>query len=177
MIRARRIAFLAPIARAILSLVLSGAALGIGAANLGGCGVKSPLRAPQDVQPEPIQDLRAASIKDGIQLTWTRPTKYSGGQTMRDLSAFLVLRGEGDSNLSEVAEIPVTDRERFQIQRHWVYVDSGTVIGHAYRYDVIALTSDGYRSVSSNAVVVSRTAPTPIRLPQSFALPKPTMAP
>jgi hypothetical protein len=175
MILGRRIPFLLPIAPPMLAFVLAGAAMGIGAANLAGCGIKSSLRAPQDVQPEPISDLRAASIKDGIQLTWTRPTKYSGGQSMRDLSAFLVLRGEGNSNLSEVAEIPVTDRERFQIQRHWVYVDSGTALGHAYRYDVIALTSDGYRSVSSNAVVVSRTAPTPT--PKNFALPKPTMVP
>ena len=154
----------------VLAIVLSGA-------ELVGCGVKSGLRPPQAVQPEPMTDLRAASVKDGIELTWTRPMRYTGGGRMRDLSAFVVLRGERGSKLSEVAQIPVTDRERFQVQHRFVFVDAGTILGQAYRYDVVALTSDGYRSVSSNAVVVSRTEPTPTPSLEKFAMPTSTPLP
>jgi len=158
-------------------LVSLGLALVLAGAELVGCGVKSGLRPPQAVQPEPITDLRAASVKEGIELTWTRPMKYSGGGRMRDLSAFVVLRGERGSKLSEVAQIPVTDRERFQLQHRFVFVDSSTILGQAYRYDVIALTSDGYRSVSSNAVVISRTQPTPTPNLEKFAMPTSTPLP
>ncbi|HEY2664156.1 MAG TPA: hypothetical protein VGI47_07425 [Candidatus Binataceae bacterium] len=160
-----------------LGLVFAGFAIPLATAELVGCGVKSGLRPPQEVQPEPITDLKAASVKDGIQLSWTRPMRYSGGGRMRDLSAFLVLRGEGNSKLSEVAQIPVTDRERFQVQHQFVFVDSSAVLGQAYRYDVLALTSDGYRSVSSNAVVISRAEPTPTPNPENFAMPTPTPVP
>src|SRR5208282_2546939 len=47
--------------------------LSIGIACLAGCGIKTRPRAPEDVRPEQILDLRATSVADGIQLAWTRP--------------------------------------------------------------------------------------------------------
>ena len=40
--------------------------------------------------------------------------KYSGGASMSDLAASRLMRAEGDGSLTDLAELPVTDQERFQ---------------------------------------------------------------
>ncbi len=146
-------------------------------AVLAGCGIKSPPRPPQFVLPETIRDLRASAALDGIKLTWTRPTRYTGGDRMRDLNAFVVFRAEGPGQFAPLVEIPVTDRERFQYERKPSYVDDDSVVGHSYRYIVIAVTTDGYEGHPSNVVELTRTPPAqppePGPLPEAAASPAP----
>ncbi|MBF6560819.1 MAG: hypothetical protein IVW56_11045 [Candidatus Binataceae bacterium] len=149
----------------------------IAALSIGGCGVKSAPVPPQQAQPERILDLRADPAAGGIALSWGRPTRYAGGHTMRDLSAFVVMRAEGDGPMTPLLEIPVTDQERFQIEHEFSYIDGETTMGARYRYAVIAETTDGYRSDPSNEVEVTRTRPSPPPNPDSFKLPLPSPLP
>ena len=64
-----------------------------------GCGVKGPPMAPELVRPESVADLHASAAAAGIELTWHRPTQYTGGHTMRDLSGFVILRAEGNTQM------------------------------------------------------------------------------
>lgn len=140
------------------------------------CGVKSQPKPPEDVRPEAITDLRAEQAVDGVKLSWSRPERYSGsGGRMRDLGSFVVLRAEGDGQLQRVAELLVTDRERFQVQKIFTYVDSGAELGRSYRYEVIAMTTDGYRSDPSNDISLVRATPAPAPNPETFVVPTPTI--
>ncbi len=134
-------------------------ALSIGLACSAGCGIKTRPRPPEDIRPEQIVDLRAKPVADGIQLAWTRPEKYQNGDRMRDLSEFVVLRGEDGEPVTEVGKLPITDQQRFQQQHHMLLTDKGTLMNHRYRYQVISLTSDGYQSLPSNEAVLIRTPP------------------
>jgi hypothetical protein len=142
-----------------------------------GCGVKGPPIAPELVRPESVADLRASAAAAGIELAWHRPTQYTGGHTMRDLSGFVILRAEGNTQMEPLLEIPVTDQERLQIQREFTYLDGETAMGHSYRYTVIAETADGYRSDPSNEVIFTRSKPPPPPNPENFKLPTPSPLP
>lgn len=102
-------------------------------------------------------DLKATSVANGIKLTWTRPERYAGGGSMRDLANFVVLRGEGDGPLQPLVVLPLTDRERFQHVRNLYYVDSDTRLERRYRYEVISQTSDDYESLPSIQAEITRT--------------------
>src|SRR5260370_30104250 len=109
-----------------------------------GCGVKGPPIAPELARPESVADLRASAAAAGIELAWHRPTQYTGGHTMRDLSGFVILRAEGNAQMEPLLEIPVTDQERLQIQREFTDLDAETTMGHGYRYTVTAEAAHGY---------------------------------
>ncbi len=136
-----------------------------------GCGVKNEPLPPQGVLPEPIVDLRARSTTNGIELTWSRPERYRNGNRMRDLSDFVVLRAPDHQPLKPLAQLALTDRERFQHQRRLFYIDTNTLLGRHYRYQVISRTTDGYESPPSNEIALSRTPPEPAE--DKFALPTP----
>ena len=76
---------------------------------------------------------------------------------MRDLAGFRLMRAEGDGSLADLAELPVTDQERFQKVRRFAYIDTSAQMGHSYRYTMIAETTDGYQSDPSNVVEQTRT--------------------
>lgn len=141
---------------------------------LGGCGVKSAPLAPELVRPQRITDLRATADPDGIKLTWERPTRYTGGHTMRDLGGFVILRSEENGPAQPLVELPVTDRERFSVQHQFGYVDNETILGKRYAYEIISRTTDGYVSQPSNEVAFTRIKPPPPPNPETYALPTPT---
>jgi len=147
--------------------------LGLGVALAAGCGVKSAPLAPELVRPEQISDLRASADANGVKLSWERPTHYAGGHTMRDLGGFVILRAEATGPFQPLIELPVTDRERFAVQHQFSYIDNETVLGHSYRYQIIAKTTDGYTSVASNEAVLTRVRPAPPPNPETFKLPTP----
>ncbi|MBF6567999.1 MAG: hypothetical protein IVW54_03875 [Candidatus Binataceae bacterium] len=141
-----------------------------------GCGVKGAPIPPETTRPMQILDLEAIPEHRGIQLSWTRPQQYFGGKRMRDLGGFVVMRAEGQEQYAPVVEIPVTDQERFQVVNRFSYTDHTVSGGHTYRYEVYSHTTDGYRSLPSNEVVVhyvrSSAAPHP-KTPASPATERP----
>ncbi len=157
------------------AIVLAGLATALALAA--GCGVKGPTLPPEQVKPERITRLRVLADKDGIRLTWPRPDSYAGGKVMRDLAGFAVMRAQGRVPMTSVAELPITDRERFQKMDRFEWVDTATVIGSTYRYQVISMTDDGYRSDPSNEVAFTRVPPAAPPNPESFALPAPSPLP
>jgi hypothetical protein len=156
----------------VTSLILSAVAV------LGACGVKSAPVPPEKARPETITSLTATSVQDGILLRWNRPLTYAGGNTMRDLGGFVIMRAEGDTaQMQPLVEVPVTDRERFQVEMVFTYDDLETQIGAHYRYAIIAETTDGYRSDPSNAVEITRVKPPPPPNPANFQIPTPSPLP
>jgi hypothetical protein len=156
----------------VTSLIISAAAV------LGACGVKSAPVPPEKARPERITTLTVTSVQDGVMLRWNRPLTYAGGNTMRDLGGFVIMRAVGDTaEMEPLVEIPVTDRERFQVQMVFTYDDLETKVGLHYRYAIIAETTDGYRSDPSNAVEITRMKPPPPPNPANFPPPTPVPLP
>ena len=142
-----------------------------------GCGAKGRPIPPELTHPDRVNDLAAKPDPKGIRLTWSRPMKYSGGKALKDLAGFRLLRSEGDGSLTDLAELPITDQERFQKVRRFAYIDTTAEMGHSYRYTMIAETTDGYQSDPSNVVQQTRTPPTPPLTPENFKLPMPAPLP
>jgi hypothetical protein len=142
-----------------------------------GCGAKSRPIPPELTHPDRVNDLSAKPDPKGIRLTWSRPMKYSGGKALKDLAGFRLLRSEGGESLTELAELPISDQERFQKVRRFAYVDTTAQMGHSYRYMMITETSDGYQSDPSNVVLQTRTKPVPPLTPENFRLPMPAPLP
>ena len=135
-------------------------AWGLGLMLLVACGVRTRPLPPELVQPKPPTQLVAKSAPDGIRLAWRRPTTYSGGQHMRDLAHFDVERapGTGDDAFASVGIIEVTDQLRFRQEKTFEWTDTGAEVGSTYRYRVIAVTLDDYRSVPGGPVTIEHRA-------------------
>lgn len=152
----------------------AGAAAAMLVAALGfGCGVKSQPIPLEYAVPERIADLRAVSARGGIQLVWGRPERYVGGRKMTGLGRFEVFRAEENGPYRSLAEIPVTDQERFQQQHRFTYLDRAARLGGSYRYEVFSRTLDGYQSAPSNKIEVTRHKLGPAPNPKTFVLPAP----
>ncbi len=124
------------------------------------CGRKGPPRAPQDILPQTIADLRASDTAEGIQLSWSRPRTYADGTRMMDLAGFVVERSVGDVDpliFGRISVLEVTDRDRFRQIKAFRYLDRDAVFGVHYRYRVVSFTLDRYFSLPSNVVTVERT--------------------
>ncbi len=163
----RRITIAAPAAVALLLFAFTWLA----------CGVKSPPIPPEEARPEQITDLHGASTHTGIRLTWGRPQRYASGKRLTDLGDFVLMRAQGDGPFRQVAQIPVTDQGRIQVQRVFNYDDTATTVGGAYRYAVVARTTDDYESKPSNVVTLVRKEPAPTPNPETYMLPTPTPLP
>jgi hypothetical protein len=57
-----------------------------------------------------------------------------------------------------VADLEVTDRDRFRQIKRFLYVDEETIVDVEYRYQVVSYTLDGYFSSASNVVSLRREA-------------------
>ena len=99
-----------------------------------GCGVKSTPIPPEAARPEQILGLEAANAKDGIRLTWDRPTNYAGGQKMKDLGGFSISRTQEGKPAEKIGEIEVHDEGRFQVQNTFTFIDGDTIMGKTYHY-------------------------------------------
>jgi hypothetical protein len=142
-----------------------------------GCGVKTPPLPIAYAEPQKILDLRAASVKGGIALTWGRPTAYAAGGPMHNLGSFVVMRSSGNHPYQEIDRIEVTDLARFQQQQTFTYVDRGATLGQTYNYRVVSITTDGYRGAPSNEATVTRVNPTPPPNPENYVVPTPSPLP
>ena len=123
------------------------------------CGLKADPRPPHFVRPSTIETLGAEPTRDGIQLTWTRPTTTMDGKTMPDLDGILITRAidvspptKGPTLLFEhIATIHLDDRERFHKVRRMSFEDRSVTPGQTYAYRVQAFTFDRYFSAPSPA--------------------------
>jgi hypothetical protein len=146
-----------PCRRVAVSFLCSFSCLLFSATFLPACGRKTAVRPPELVAPEPIVDLAAEVQNTGVRLRWGRPQQYVDGSDMDDLGGFVVLRaaqnGQGNAeSFTQVATVPIEDRDRFRKAKKFSYTDEQLAIGTRYRYRVQAFTLDGYYSSPSNTV-------------------------
>ena len=142
-----------------------------------GCGVKSLPVPPERAIPERIVSLEATSQRNGVMLSWERPDRTAGGAKMNDLGSFEVERAEDTGSFHQLADIRVTDQDRFQQQRRFDFLDRGVEVGKRYRYQVISATLDNYRSDPSNEVELTHKLPAPPPNPENFVIPQPKPLP
>ena len=138
-----------------------------------GCGVKSTPIPPEAARPEKILSLQGTNVKEGIRLTWDRPTTYAGGAKMKDLGGFTLTRIVASGPLEKLGEIEVHDEGRYQVQNTFSFVDGATVIGTTYHYQVTSNTTDGYVSEPSNDVTIVRQHASAPPNPDTFVVPTP----
>jgi predicted small lipoprotein YifL len=134
----------------------------VAALCLAGCGAKGALRTPQGAVPEPIKDLRGKAGKQGIDLTWTRPTRYVDGKELNDLAAFVIFRKEIAKNCPEcpapyrqLEMVNVEDQQKFMKRKQFGYVDQAIQPQTVYRYRVFSKLMDDSLSDPSNEVEVA----------------------
>lgn len=129
-------------------------------AAFAGCGRKTDVKPPEFAAPEVIE-LGAENRTEGVRLSWPRPRTYADGSTMYNLAGFRVERRQNGGVFTQVAELPVTDRERFRQIRRFHYLDRSVLEGGRYEYRVLSFTLDGYVSEPSNVASITRILPTP----------------
>lgn len=123
------------------------------------CGRRGPVKPPEYSQPAPIEDLQATNQVEAVLLSWARPARYADGSRMTDLGLFRVERAaSGAVEFEVIAELPVSDRERFRQIKRFRFADRGAAEGESYRYRVVSSTVDGYASAPSNTVEIVRAA-------------------
>jgi len=151
------LSFLFPIACGLLPVVLL---------CLPACGHRTIVRPPELVIPETVNDLTLAVQSKGVVLSWKRVQKRADGENLDDLAGFIIVRATQDtqgqvSDFTQLATVPVDDRERFRKTRGFSYTDDQLTVGSLYRYRVMAFTLDGYQGKPSNTVEIVWQGQTP----------------
>jgi hypothetical protein len=129
-----------------------------------GCGRKADPRPPEFVIPRSPEPVVVENVPDGIKLTWHRPRTYVDGTRLDDLGSFRVLRAcDAETEFRLIAQIPVTDRDRFRKIPSFLLVDHDVSLGSTCRYRVVAATLDDYTSAPAESWYLTRVfvAPTP----------------
>ena len=127
-----------------------------------GCGAKGGLRAPEGAVPEPIAGLKASAGKQGVVLTWPRPTRYLDGKALNDLASFVIFRKELSRTCPEcpapyrqLTIVNVEDSQQFQKRKQFGFVDQEVQPQTVYRYRVFSKLLDNSLSEPSNEVEVA----------------------
>jgi hypothetical protein len=133
------------------------------AALAGACGKKGDPRAPELAAPEPIDNLTARQERDGISLSWSRPSRYIGGGEVKDLASFVIFRKDIPRTCPDcpvpyrpLTTVNVEDQQRFVKERRFRYIDEQVEPGNFYRYRVSSQLFDGSLSAPSNEVEIER---------------------
>jgi hypothetical protein len=127
------------------------------------CGKKGDPRAPELATPRVITNLTARADPTGIALTWSRPTEYIDGSTIKDLAGFVIFRKD-ISPLCRDCPVPyrplttvmVEDREKFVKQKQYRFIDRQAQAKMVYRYRIASQLNDGSLSEPSNEVEATR---------------------
>jgi hypothetical protein len=138
-----------------------------GAALLAGCGAPGDPVAPSPPVPTAITDLSAHQAGDGVQLTFTLPSKTIRGERLAELPAVEILRGAArpdrtpdPSSFREVETIPGALIGKDQVDDHVQLIspiaseETRAHPGAAIVYRVRTRASKKRASLDSNAVTV-----------------------
>ena len=128
-----------------------------------GCGKKGEPRAPELAMPQLIKNLTAKPDRNGIVLSWSRPTEYVDGRSLTDLTGFVIFRKDLLPTCPEcpvpyrpLAAVNVEDREKFVKQKQYRFIDENAQAQMIYRYRVSSQLKDGSLSNPSNEVEATR---------------------
>jgi hypothetical protein len=128
-----------------------------------GCGKKGEPRAPELAMPQLIKNLTAKPDRNGIVLTWSRPTEYVDGKPLTDLTGFVIFRKDLSPTCPEcpvpyrpLTAVNVEDREKFVKQKQYRFIDENVQAQMIYRYRVSSQLKDGSLGNPSNEVEATR---------------------
>lgn len=131
-----------------------------------GCGKKGAPRAPELATPKTITNLTARAAPNSIILTWSRPTEYVDGTTLKDLASFVIFRKEVSQTCPDcpvpyrpLTTVHVEDRDKFAQQKQYRYDDQDVRPKAIYRYRISSQLLDDSLSAPSNEIEIARGDP------------------
>ncbi|MDH4100153.1 MAG: fibronectin type III domain-containing protein [Nitrospirota bacterium] len=134
-----------------------------------GCGRKGSPVIPGSIAPETIAGLKAKPAPGKVSLTWTMPTKTTEGSRLKNLTTFIVQRGEvAEGTKPEdcsctyraIQTIDVESPSPAVIKEGKVYLDDVTVKNDTtYAYRVIAVNQYDRESRPGTPVVARPSVP------------------
>jgi len=128
------------------------------AGTLAACGLRTPVRPPEETAPIVPGVVTATRGKDVIVVRWKRADRSADGMRLDDLVAFVVERKRpGEEAWQRVATIDVIDQEKIRRRRDFSWRDAETTGDAAYR--VMAVNADGQEGPSNEAGSVTQKQP------------------
>lgn len=128
-----------------------------------GCGRKGNPVIPGSIAPEQVTSLRAQPSAGKVGLSWTMPTKTTEGSRLRDLTEFIVQRGEVaegtkaddcSCTYKTIATIDVNAARPARIEEGKVYFDDISITNEkTYAYRVIAINRYNRESRPAGPVI------------------------
>jgi len=118
------------------------------------CGLRTPVRPPEDTAPVIPGAVSAARDESGaVVVRWNRAEQSADGLRLEDLASFAIERKPpGDAAWQRIGTIDVVDQEKIRRRRDFSYRDSTAGAGDAW-YRVIAVTADGHEGPPTGSVL------------------------
>jgi hypothetical protein len=115
-------------------------AIGIGVALLSlfaSCGVKAPPQPRELVVPAPVKDVAVAIVPDGLEITFTLPSKSLDGSPLEVIGGYRILReGLDRKDVREDVRFSVSEMRQMAGKRV-AFMDDPPEQAGTYRYCVI----------------------------------------
>jgi hypothetical protein len=115
-------------------------AVGMGVASLSSlasCGVKAPPRPRELVVPAPVKDVAVAIVPDGLEITFTLPSKSLDGSPLEVIGGYRILReGSEGKDVREDVRFSVSEMRQMAGERV-AFLDDPPEQAGTYRYCVI----------------------------------------
>jgi hypothetical protein len=117
------------------------------------CGLRTPVRPPEDTAPIVPGTPTATREADVTVVRWKRAVRSADGARLEDLVAFAVERKKaGEETWERVATIDVVDQEKIRRRGSFNWRDADASAAAA-SYRVIAVTAEGQEGPPNDAVV------------------------
>ena len=117
-------------------------AVGIGIAPLflfASCGIKAPPQPREYVVPAPVDDVAVAIVPDGLEITFTLPSKSLGGSPLEVIAGYRILReGPDGKDVREDVRFSVSEMKK-RTGKRVAFLDEPPQQAGTYRYCVIPL--------------------------------------
>lgn len=125
------------------------------------CGLRTPVRPPEDTAPVIPGTPTVAREADSTVVRWKRAIRSADDMRLDDLASFVVERRSSESDAwTPVGTIDVVDQEKIRRRNSFAWRDTdASAAGASYR--VIAVTADGQQGPPNEAVAVDLSNPTP----------------
>ena len=115
-------------------------AVGIGTASLflfASCGIKAPPQPRELVVPAPVDDVAVVIVPDGLEITFTLPSKSLDGSPLEVIAGYRILReGPDGKDVREDVRFSVSEM-RQRTGKRVAFLDDPPQQAGTYRYCVI----------------------------------------
>ena len=111
------------------------------------CGVKAPPQPRELVVPAPVKDVAVAIVPDGLEITFTLPSKSLDGFPLKVIGGYRIFREASDGrDVREDVRFSVSERKQM-VGKRVAFLDDPPEQAGTYRYCVIPV--DVYGSHAS----------------------------